>query len=94
MHALYGAEVRSVDAAVGEMLQALERNGLSGRTLVIGAADHGEEFWEHGGSEHGRTVYEEVVRVPLLMRWPGHVPAGARIDAVARCTDVAPPCSI
>jgi arylsulfatase A-like enzyme len=90
VHDLYRAEVRAVDAAVGEVLAALDRNGLSSRTLVVVVADHGEEFWEHGGSEHGRTVYEEVIRVPLLMRWPGHVPAGVRIEPVVRLTDVAP----
>ena len=90
VHDLYRAEVRAVDAAVGEVLEALERGGLCDRTLVVVLADHGEEFWDHGGSEHGRTVYEEVIRVPLLMRWTGHVAAGMRIDPVVRLTDVAP----
>jgi arylsulfatase A-like enzyme len=87
---LYRAEVRSVDAAVGGVLAQLDALGLSERTLVIAVADHGEEFWEHGGVEHGHTVYEEIVRIPLLMRWPGQLPAGARIDHVARIIDVAP----
>lgn len=87
---LYRAEVQSVDAAVGRILGAIEAQGLSADTLIVCVADHGEEFWEHGGVEHGRTVYDEVVRVPLLMRWPGHLPAGRRVAAVARITDVAP----
>jgi arylsulfatase A-like enzyme len=90
IHDLYRAEVADVDEAVGEVLGALESTGLRERTLVVLAGDHGEEFWEHGGVEHGRTVYEEVVRVPLLMRWPGHLPASIRVDPVARITDVAP----
>jgi arylsulfatase A-like enzyme len=90
IHDLYRAEVANVDEAVGEVLGALESTGLRERTLVVLVGDHGEEFWEHGGVEHGRTVYEEVVRVPLLMRCPGHLPAGIRVDPVARITDVAP----
>ena len=90
VHDLYRAEVRTVDSAVGEVLETLDRTGLSAHTLVVLVADHGEEFWEHGGSEHGRTVYEEVVKVPLIMRWPGHLPAGTRVAEVTRITDVAP----
>ncbi len=87
---LYRAEVRTVDTAVGSVLETLDRTGLSAHTLVVVVADHGEEFWEHGGSEHGRTVYEEVIRVPLIMRWPGHLPAGTRVMEITRITDVAP----
>ncbi|MBI4517333.1 MAG: sulfatase [Deltaproteobacteria bacterium] len=87
---LYRAEVASVDAAVGAVLDALDRHGLRDRTLVILVADHGEEFWEHGGVEHGHTVYDELVHVPLLMRWPGHVRAAARVAAQVSVTDIAP----
>jgi arylsulfatase A-like enzyme len=87
---LYRAEVRSVDGAVGEVLDTLDKAGLRKNTLVIVVADHGEEFWEHGGVEHGHTVYEELVHVPLLMRWPGHLPAGERVAPVTRMVDVAP----
>jgi arylsulfatase A-like enzyme len=90
VRALYRAEVARVDAAVGDVLGALERRGLAAETLVVCLSDHGEEFWEHGGVEHGHTVYDELVRVPLLVRWPGHVPAGARAGGVVRLTDVAP----
>jgi arylsulfatase A-like enzyme len=88
VRALYRAEVASVDAAVGSVLDAIDRAGVRERTLVVCVADHGEEFWEHGGVEHGHTAYEELVRVPLLMRWPGRLPAGAAVDAVVRITDV------
>jgi len=87
---LYRAEVASVDAAIGTVLDALDRLGLRERTMVVVVADHGEEFWEHGGVEHGHTVYEELIRVPLLMRWPGHLPAGEKVDTLVRITDVAP----
>jgi arylsulfatase A-like enzyme len=85
---LYRAEVAGVDAAVGVVLDALDER--RDRTLVVLVADHGEEFWEHGGVEHGHTTYEEVVRIPLLMRWPLRIPAGTRSGGVARIIDVAP----
>ncbi|MBI1816229.1 MAG: sulfatase [Deltaproteobacteria bacterium] len=87
---LYRAEVASVDAAVGQVLAALDAQGLRERTLVVVVADHGEEFWEHGGVEHGHTVYEELIHVPLLIRWPGHLPAETRVAPVVRIVDVAP----
>jgi arylsulfatase A-like enzyme len=90
VRALYRAEVASVDQAVGAVLEAVDQAGLRERTLVICVADHGEEFWDHGGVEHGHTVYEELVHVPLLMRWPGHLQPGTRIDAVTRIVDIAP----
>lgn len=90
VRALYRDEVAGVDAAVGEVVDALDRLGLGDRTLLVVASDHGEEFWEHGGVEHGHTVYDELVRVPLLMRMPGRLPAGAVVDGIARTVDVAP----
>ena len=90
VRALYREEVASVDAAVGSVLDALDALGLAERTLVVCVADHGEEFWEHGSYEHGHTVYEELIRIPLMMRLPGRLPRGARVPGVARMTDVAP----
>jgi arylsulfatase A-like enzyme len=90
VRALYADEVRTVDAAVGSVLAALDRLGLRDSTLVVCVGDHGEEFWEHGGVEHGHTVYEELIRVPLLMRWPGHLPPGEVMDAVSRVIDIVP----
>lgn len=87
---LYRREVASVDAAVGTVLDTLDTLELLDTTLVVCVADHGEEFWEHGGVEHGHTVYDELVRVPLLMRWPNHLPSGAVVNPVVRLVDVAP----
>jgi arylsulfatase A-like enzyme len=87
---LYRAEVASVDSAVGLVLDTLREQGLQDDTLVVCVADHGEEFWEHGSVEHGHTVYEELVRVPLLMRWPGHLPAGRHVAPLVRVIDIVP----
>ena len=73
----YDGEILYADHHVGRLLKGLEAQGLLKNSLVIVTADHGEEFYDHGGIGHGRTAYEEVLRVPLLMRWPGRIPAGA-----------------
>jgi arylsulfatase A-like enzyme len=74
--AFYRDGVRAVDVEVGRLLRRLERAGLAGTTAVLFTADHGEMLGEHGAWGHRRAVYEEDVRVPLLIRGPG-VPAGS-----------------
>ena len=59
---------------------ALRQHGLYERALIVFASDHGEEFWEHGRYEHGHTLYDEVLRVPLAFKLPG-ASAGARVDS-------------
>jgi hypothetical protein len=67
LRALYESEVETVD---GEVARLLVEIAAEPNTLVIISADHGEEFFEHGGTRHGRTVYDEVCRVPLLISLP------------------------
>ena len=86
--ALYDGEIRYTDEHVGRILDHLEQRGLAAGTLVMVTSDHGEEFLDHGSWEHQKTLYEEVVRVPLLLRGPG-VPA-LRVAAQASLLDVAP----
>jgi arylsulfatase A-like enzyme len=69
--ALYDRGVAYVDGWIGRLTEELARRGLLDRTLLLVTADHGEELFEHQGSEHGRTFYEEVMRVPLILRVPG-----------------------
>ena len=71
LRSLYAGEVSWVDEQVGRLLAALEREGLAEDTLVVVVGDHGDEFFEHDGIGHRRTLYEEVLRVPLLARFPG-----------------------
>lgn len=87
---LYRTEVRAVDAAVGKVVDFLDVRGLRDDTLVVVVADHGEEFWEHGSVEHGHTLYDELLRVPWILRWPGHLPREKHVDALVRIVDVAP----
>ena len=86
----YQAEVLAVDRALGALLAALDARGLRGRTLVVVAADHGEGLGQHGTLDHAPNVYEEQVRVPLLLRWPGTLEAGRRIGEPVGLVDVAP----
>jgi arylsulfatase A-like enzyme len=86
---LYEAEVENVDSALKDLFEFLQVNGLAENTLVIFAADHGEEFFEHGGFEHGHTQYEELVHMPLIICGDGF-PAGGRIETPVGNTDIFP----
>lgn len=88
--ALYDGEIAWTDRHVGDMLRVLEARGLAEHTVVILMADHGEEFFEHGRFGHRKTLFEESVRIPLIVRLPGGAGAGERRDQVASIMDVAP----
>jgi arylsulfatase A-like enzyme len=85
---LYDGEIRYVDDEIGRVLDHMKARGLDRSTLVVVTSDHGEEFQEHGSWEHQKTLYEEVVRVPLLLRGPGI--ATRREPAQVSLLDVAP----
>jgi arylsulfatase A-like enzyme len=87
--ARYDGELRFVDEQFGRLRQELEELGQWEHTLVVVVADHGEEFWDHGGFEHGHTHYDEVLRVPLIVRRPvGRV--GLETATRVRQLDIAP----
>lgn len=88
--AMYDAEIRFTDQIVGAILDALEARGRLDTTVVALTSDHGEEFFEHGRFGHRMTLFEEVLRVPLVLRRPGLVPAGGTSDVFASLVDVAP----
>ena len=88
--ALYDGEIRYTDEVLGRVLDGLDRRGRLANALVVVTADHGEEFFEHGGKAHRRSLFEEVVRVPLVVRWPGRIEAGRVIEAPVRLVDVMP----
>jgi arylsulfatase A-like enzyme/tetratricopeptide (TPR) repeat protein len=85
----YDGEIAFVDAQLGRLLQRLEERGLTGRTLVVVTADHGESLGEHGEATHGMFVYDSTLRVPWIVAGPG-VPSGRVPTVVARSIDVAP----
>lgn len=87
---LYDAEIATLDAQIGALIDALRETGRLDDTLVIIVGDHGESFGEHGIAEHGLAVYRNLLHVPLLVRYPGKFDGGKRIDAVARLEDILP----
>lgn len=90
LRTLYDAEVRYTDQELGRFLDLLKWLGLYESSFVILVSDHGEEFAEHGGLEHGSTLFEEVLRVPLIVKYPGGRWAGERIGGAVSLVDVAP----
>lgn len=89
LKALYDSEVRYVDRHIGEVLAALPAEEMES-TLIVLTADHGEELFDHGGFKHGETLYEELIHVPLIFRWDGRLPAGARLAGTVRLLDLLP----
>jgi arylsulfatase A-like enzyme len=87
-HNLYVGEIAFVDSQIGRLLQALEQRQLLDRTVVVVLGDHGEALGEHGERDHGIFVYENVLRVPLIVRAPALRPT--RIEEIVRLTDVMP----
>jgi arylsulfatase A-like enzyme len=86
---LYDAGLRQMDDELQRLFAFLRDEKLLDDTLLILTSDHGEEFLERGGVLHGRTQFQEVMRVPLVMRGPG-LPAGRRVAAPVSLLDVMP----
>ena len=86
LESLYDSEILEVDRSLGSLFQHLRSRGLLDQTILILTSDHGEEFWDHGSCEHVKTVYNELLHVPLFVRIPGGVghvestPVAANID--------------
>jgi arylsulfatase A-like enzyme/uncharacterized membrane protein YbhN (UPF0104 family) len=92
MHRLYRGEIEYLDEHFGKLIAKLEELGVYDDTVIALVSDHGEEFHEHGGWWHGMTLYEEQIRVPLLVKWQKgrqNAPADARSHVVG-LLDVAP----
>ena len=86
---LYDAGIRQMDDELQRLVSFLRDEKLLDGTLLVLTSDHGEEFLERGGVLHGRTQFQEVMRVPLVMRGPG-LPAGRRDPTPASLLDVMP----
>src|SRR5579872_162764 len=76
----YDGAISYVDDQIASVFSELARRGLDKNTLVVITSDHGESFGEHGLVSHGTSLYREQLWVPLIYWWPGHVPAGQRIE--------------
>jgi arylsulfatase A-like enzyme len=85
---LYDACIRYLDDQIDRLLSTLASRGVLDRTIVLITADHGEYFREHGRSGHGNGVNLEVLRVPLVIRYPARVPADRRVPALVSLRDL------
>ena len=85
----YDGEILYVDRQLKRLLDKLAELGVDERTTIVFVSDHGEEFREHGAIGHGRTLYDEVLHVPLIIR-PAAMSQGARIPWVVRMFDLYP----
>ncbi len=86
---IYAAMTANLDWNVGRLLDRLEARGLADNTIVVFTSDHGEMFGAHGRVQKN-IFYDEAARVPLLLRWPGRIPAGTRSDACINTPDLMP----
>jgi len=85
----YDGEIRAFDDQFAELYATLKRRHLLEHTWIVLTADHGEEFYEHGKIGHGNSLYEELLRVPLVIRGPSATP-GARVSTPVSLIDIVP----
>jgi arylsulfatase A-like enzyme len=90
LRALYDGEITYWDEHFGRLMDALRERGVYDDTLIIVTSDHGEEFGEHGGFWHGTTLYDEQLRVPLIVKLPGNARAGTRVGHWVQSVDLMP----
>ena len=88
---LYDGNLAFADQELGALRRNLEELGLWERTVVVIAADHGEQLYEHGWIGHNTQLFDDSMRVPLVVRFPaGKGPSGVKLDALVDLLDVAP----
>jgi len=84
----YDGALAYLDAELDRLFAGLERRDLLRNTLIVITSDHGEEFNEHGLILHGNSLYRASLQVPLLLLWPGHLPAGKVVAAPVTTRDL------
>jgi arylsulfatase A-like enzyme len=88
--AQYDGAIAYGDQEFGRFLEELKDRGLYDEALIIFLADHGEEFLDHGQWLHGRSVFDELIRVPLVVRFPGGRDGGRRVTQQVQAVDILP----
>jgi arylsulfatase A-like enzyme len=88
--ALYDQEIRYLDDGISDLLSVLDELELTETTLVVFLADHGTSLTKHGIFFEHHGLYDETIRIPLIFRWPGKLPRGARTPQMLHMSDVAP----
>jgi arylsulfatase A-like enzyme len=85
---VYDGATRYVDDSVRRLLSQLSERGMMQNTIVVFTSDHGQEFGDHGLYGHGRSLYRQVIQVPLIIWKPGLVPASVRVPTPVSTTDI------
>jgi arylsulfatase A-like enzyme len=88
--ALYDGEIRFTDESLGKIIDHLRQLGVYNDTITAVTSDHGEEFFEHGNKGHRQNLYNDVLLIPLVVRYPERYPAGTVVEEVVRLIDVGP----
>jgi arylsulfatase A-like enzyme len=88
--AQYDGDIAFGDQELGRFLEALKSRGLYDRALIVFLADHGEEFLDHGKWLHGRSVFDELIRIPLIVKFAGRRGAGQRVTQQVQAVDIVP----
>ncbi len=87
---LYDGEIAYIDRRIGEVIELLRKRGILDDTVVAITSDHGEEIGEHGFLDHKMNVYEPLLRIPMVLRYPPAVRAGQRIKQPVMLQDLYP----
>lgn len=88
--ALYDGEIRLVDDHIAKLRAKLDEIGVGGKTIIVITSDHGDEFFEHDRKGHHRTLYDEVLRVPLIVYVPGVKPQRSEVAMETSTIDIMP----
>lgn len=88
--AVYYGMVSLMDRQIGRILESLDALGIADNTLVLFTTDHGHFLGQHGLTAKGAFHFEDLLRIPMVVRWPGQVPAGTRSGALQSQVDFAP----
>ena len=88
--AQYDGDIAYGDLQFGRFVEGLKARGVYDDALILFVADHGEEFDDHGGWLHGRSVFDELIRVPIIVKFPGGQGAGTRVSQMVALSDVMP----
>lgn len=87
---VYYGMVSLMDKYIGKILDKLEELGLAENTVVVFTTDHGHLFGQHGLHAKGPFLYEDMMRIPMIARYPGQIPAGSSTEAIQSLVDLAP----
>lgn len=90
--AIYYGMISCMDAHIGRLLDHLDASGQSENTLVIFTTDHGHFFGQHGLNAKGPFHYEDLIKVPMIAAWPGHIPEGTRTSSIQSLVDIPVTC--